>query len=179
MSEPSTSRLWIMRAAFAGLVLVILFFHLLPLQTKISGFAPPDMLMAFAFAWSVRRPEFVPALLLAGAFLLADLLLQRPPGLWALLTLLACENLKARARNIRDSTLAVEFLTVTFLIIGVFALYRIVLIILLIPTPPLGLSAMELVLTILFYPLVVLVTHALMGVRKTTPGDLNTAGGRA
>ena len=42
----------------------------------------PDLLIAFAFAWSLRRPEYVPSLLLALLFLLADLLLQRPPGLW-------------------------------------------------------------------------------------------------
>ena len=62
-------------------------FLLLPLQTTPRSLAGPDLLLAFAVAWCLRRPEFVPPLALALAFLLADLLLQRPPGLWALLAL--------------------------------------------------------------------------------------------
>ena len=125
MDELSPARLLLMRTVFTVLALLILFFHLLPIDTQpVSLFAPeltpplatidpaearlralldhgtqrtvigPDLLIAFALAWSLRRPEYVPTLLLAILFLLGDLLLQRPPGLWALLALLACENLK-------------------------------------------------------------------------------------
>ena len=89
MNEQVSSRLWTMRLAFAFLVLAILFFRLLPLQTDVGGLIWPDFVLGFALAWSVRRPEFVPAVLLAGVFLLSDLLLQRPPGLWAVLALIA------------------------------------------------------------------------------------------
>ena len=56
MSELGTSqRIWLMRAGFVLLALFILFVHLLPLQTKPPvHFAPPEMLMLFAFAWAVR-----------------------------------------------------------------------------------------------------------------------------
>ena len=103
MDELSPLRLWLMRAAFLALTVVLLFFHLLPLDTQpIALFAPelspplatidpaearlralldqgsdriwiaPDLLIAFALAWSVRRPDYVPALLLAVAFLFAS-----------------------------------------------------------------------------------------------------------
>jgi rod shape-determining protein MreD len=54
-----------------------------------------------------------------------------------------------------------------------------VLVLVLVPRPDLKLSSIELGLTILVYPLVVLITHLLMGVRKATPGDFDSAGSRA
>jgi len=210
MDELSPARLWIMRAAFVLLALVIVFFHLLPIDTQpVTLFAPelspplatidpaearlrtllhqgsnrlwvsPDLLIAFALAWSVRRPEYVPAFLLAAVFLLSDLLLQRPPGLWALLALLACENLKGRSRSLRDATFGAEWVAVAVLLIGVLLFNWIVLSVLLIPPPQLRLSLLELGTTILTYPIAVLVTRSLMGVRRAAPGEFDTIRGRA
>ena len=81
----TSSRTWPMRAAFVALSLALIFVHLLPLETVPRKWAPPDILLAFAFAWVLRRPDYVPALLVAGVFLMADLLLQRPPPRRALL----------------------------------------------------------------------------------------------
>lgn len=210
MDELSPIRLWLMRAGFVLLALVLLFFYLLPLDTQPVGlFAPelsppleqidpaearlrallhqgsariwvsPDLLICFAFAWSLRRPEYVPALSLALVFLLADLLLQRPPGLWALLALLACENLKSRGRALRDGTFGAEWLSVAIFLTAILLVNRIVLSLLLITPPQLGLSLIELGATIAVYPLVVGVTHWLMGVRKSAPGELDALGQRA
>jgi rod shape-determining protein MreD len=139
----------------------------------------PDLLIAFAFAWSLRRPEYVPAVLLAGIFLLSDLLLQRPPGLWALLALLACENLKGRGRTLRDATFGAEWVAVAILLTGILLTNRIVLSVLLVAPPQLRLSLLELGVTVLIYPIVVLVTGTLMGVRRAAPGELDVLGGRA
>ncbi len=210
MDELSPVRLWLMRSAFVALCLLILFFHLLPIDTQpVTLFTPqllpplaeidpaearlralldqgtsriwigPDLLIAFAFAWSMRRPEYVPALLLALIFLLADLLLQRPPGLWALLALLACENLKSRSRALRDTTFGAEWIAVALLLTGILLANRIVLAILLIPPPQLRLSLLELGVTILVYPAAVFITRSVMGVRRAAPGELDTLGGRA
>ncbi|WP_298859770.1 rod shape-determining protein MreD [uncultured Sulfitobacter sp.] len=210
MDELSPARLWLMRSAFIALTLLILFFHLLPIDTQpVSLFTPelfpplavidpaearlrdlldqgsnrfligPDLLIAFAFAWSLRRPEYVPSLLLALVFLLADLLLQRPPGLWALLALLACENLKGRSRSLRDATFGAEWVSVAVLLTGILIANRIVLSLLLVPAPQLRLSLLELGITILVYPAVVFVTRSLMGVRRAAPGELDALGGRA
>ncbi|MBW4706236.1 rod shape-determining protein MreD [Roseobacter sp. YSTF-M11] len=178
MSELAQTRLWTMRATFALLVCVILFFHLLPLETTPRRWVGPDLLLAFACAWSIRRPEYVPVAALAGLFLLADLLLQRPPGLWALLALLGCERLKKRARGLRDTGFASEWLSVCIVVAGVAVLYRAGLMITLVELPAFGLTLFETIMTMLFYPLVVAVTHGLMRVRKATPGDLDGSGGR-
>lgn len=142
-------------------------------------FIGPDLLIAFAFTWSSRRPEYVPAVLLAVIFLLSDLLLQRPPGLWALLALLACENLKGRGRSLRDATFGAEWIAVTVLLTGILLVNRVVLSVLLVAPPQLRLSLLELGMTVLIYPIVVLVTSTLMGVRRAAPGELDALGGRA
>lgn len=174
MNEQTLTRLWGMRLAFGVIVCTILFFHLLPLETTPRRLVGPDLVLAFAFAWALRRPEYVPAPALAGLFLLTDLLLLRPPGLWAALALLASENLKSRARSLRDGGFANEWLTACILMVFVAVTYRLLLMVTFVDLPPFGLSVFELVATMLSYPLVVAVTHGLLGVHKAAPGDLDT-----
>lgn len=180
MAELSTSRLWLMRAAFLGLALFIMFFHLLPLDTVPSRWAPPDLLIAFAFAWALRRPDFVPALSIAVVMLMADLMLQRPPGLLALLLVLGCEYLKNQTAGLRGASFVGEWAAVAIVLVGITVLNRVILIIVAVQPDSLGLSLIQMVLTIAVYPIVVLVTQSLMGVRKPAPGDagaLNTRTG--
>ncbi|WP_299143328.1 rod shape-determining protein MreD [uncultured Tateyamaria sp.] len=179
MNELSPLRLWMMRGSFTALILGILFFHLLPLQTSTGGLIWPDLVLGFALAWSVRRPEFVPAVLLAAVFLLADLLLQRPPGLWALLALIACEQLKAQSRSLRDASLATELASVGAWIIGIGIAYHMVLALLLVDRPAFGLVVIQMIATALAYPLVIAVTHAVMGVRKAAANDIGGKGARS
>jgi rod shape-determining protein MreD len=178
MNDLSPTKRWVMRAAFVLIALLNLFFHLLPLETLPRRWAGPDMLLAFACAWSFRRAEYVPPLLLAAMFLLTDLLLQRPPGLWALLALLGCENLKLRAINLRASPFASEWLSVLIVLVSIAFANQLILAIMLVPTPPLGLVLSQLLMTVLVYPLVVLITHTAFGVRKALPGDLDANGMR-
>lgn len=176
MNTQTLTHLWGMRLTFALVVCIILFFHLLPVSSTSRIWVAPDLLIAFAFAWSLRRPEYVPSIALAVLFLLADLLLQRPPGLWALLALFACEKLKSRSRNLRDSSFASEWMTVCVVLTLLAVIYRLGLLITLIDPPSFGLSFVQLVMTMLSYPIVVAVTHGFLGVRKLAPGDYETSG---
>lgn len=177
MSEIGAARLWAMRLAFALLVCLILFFHLLPLDMTPNAWIGPDYLLAFAFAWSLRRPEFVPVLGLALLFLLADLLLQRPPGLWALCALLACERLKIHARGMHETSLLGEWLTAAIAVVAVALCYRLGLALTLVPLPAFGLSVYSVTLTVLFYPLAAAATHWAFGVRRPAPGERDSLGG--
>ncbi|SDG98476.1 rod shape-determining protein MreD [Sulfitobacter delicatus] len=178
MTDLSRSRLWLMRSGFVALALVILFFHLLPLETTPRAWAGPDLLLGFACAWGLRRPEYVPAMILAGVFLLADLLLQRPPGLWAALALIGVENLKSRGRHLRDASFAAEWLSVAVVLSLVILGNRFLLGLALLPTPSWTLNLTEMAGTLVVYPLIVFATHGIMGVRKTAPGDLDALGKR-
>ena len=62
MTENTVSRLWFMRTMFILLSVGVIFLHLLPLSTLPGTLAAPDIILALAFCWALRRPEFVPAL---------------------------------------------------------------------------------------------------------------------
>ncbi|MGX9355369.1 rod shape-determining protein MreD [Roseobacteraceae bacterium S113] len=177
MVETSTSRLLGMRAAYFGTAVVILFFQLIPLETVPRNWAAPDVLLALTFAWSLRRPDYVPALSIALVMVFADLLLHRPPGLVALLTVIACEYLKRRVLRVRNEGPATEFIFIATALTVVFVGARLVMFVLLIPLPPLGLSLFQAIATLLIYPIIILVSHVVFGVRARTPGD-DAAGGR-
>ncbi|MBQ4825196.1 rod shape-determining protein MreD [Leisingera sp. HS039] len=174
MANTSPARIWAMRAAFPALALLIMFFHLLPLNTEPRFWAPPDFLLLLAITWSLRRPDFVPALSIALVMLLADLLFHRPPGLLALLTVLACEFLKARAAPHRESTFISEWLAAGVTLIGMAVLNRLVLVVFGVAQAPLSLTVIQIVMTIAAYPLAVWVSQAILGVRKLSPSEAET-----
>ncbi|MDE4134096.1 rod shape-determining protein MreD [Phaeobacter sp. QD34_3] len=178
MASTSPGRIWLMRMAFPALALVLLFFHLLPLDTLPSRWAPPDLLLALALAWSLRRPDFVPVLLLGATMLMADMLFQRPPGLFALLVVLGCEFLKSRVLPHPETAFAAEWLAVAMVISGIVVLNRAILAILAVAQAPLGLTLIQAVLTIAVYPLVVLFSQQLLGVRKLSPAEAEVLGSR-
>lgn len=175
MANPS---LWWMRSVYALLALGLLFWNLLPLSTLPKSWAGPDLLVALTFAWALRRPDFVPVLLVAVVMLLSDLLLHRPPGLMAFLVVLGAEQLKTRAIGFRDASFAGEWAAVGFVVIAVFMVNRVTLAVLMVDQAPLGLILIQMVATIAIYPVVVLISHLFLGVRKLAPGDDDAIGTR-
>jgi rod shape-determining protein MreD len=167
-----------MRMAFPALALVLIFFHLLPLDTLPSRWAPPDLLLALALAWSLRRPDFVPTILIGATMLVADMMFQRPPGLFAMLVVLGCEFLKSRVMPHRETAFAAEWLAVAVVICGIVVLNRSILAVLAVAQAPLGLTLMQAVLTIAAYPLVVVFSQTLLGVRKLSPAEAEVLGSR-
>lgn len=179
MAEHTSLRLWLMRAGFLGLALVIMFFHLLPLDTAPRRWAPPDLLIAFAFAWVLRRPDYVPVLSLALVMLMADLMFQRPPGLLALLVVLGSEYLKNQATGLREASFLGEWAAVAMVLVGITLANRLILALVAVQPAPLGLSLIQMGLTIAAYPLVVLLSQTLMGVRRPAPSDANALNTRS
>ena len=176
MAESPTTQVWIGRGVFGGLALMIIFLQLLPLNMTPGGWAGPDMLLLLIFAWVARRPDYAPFAIIAGVCLLADLLFQRPPGLWAALVLIASEALRARAPGLRSLPLAVEWGSVAMAVIGVTLANRMVLALSMTPQAPLGLTLIQMLATLACYPLVVIAAHVLFGVTRTAPGQVNALG---
>jgi rod shape-determining protein MreD len=75
---------------FVFISLLFMFFRMLPLDLTVRNWTAPDFLICFMLAWSVRKPEAVPSILIAAIFLIQDFLFQRPPGLYSALALLLC-----------------------------------------------------------------------------------------
>lgn len=170
-------RLWIMRAGFLALCLLIMFFHLLPLDTVPRRWAPPDLLIAFSLAWVLRRPDLAPMLSIALVILLADLLFHRPPGLLAIFVLLGAHFLQNRLAGPGETGFAGEWIAVSVVVIGITLGYRLSLTIFAVEQAPLALSLFQMTLTIVVYPFVVLLTEWVMGVRRKSgldPGGLHS-----
>ncbi|ETX30487.1 hypothetical protein [Roseivivax isoporae] len=167
MAEAGPVRLWWMRGVYLALCLAVMFFHLLPLDFTPRALAGPDVILAFTFAWAVRRPDYVPALSVALAMLLADLVFQRPPGLWAALALVVVERFKTRERRSRDTAFAVEWASVAAALIVMALIYQIVLLVLIVPTANGTLLLSQTAATILVYPVVAAVTRVVFGLRRT------------
>ncbi len=138
----------------------------------------PDLLLLLTLAWVARRPSFAPALVIAAIFLLADLLFQRPPGLWAGLVLILSEILRSRARTFRTLPFWIEWSTVAFGITVITMINRFTLSMVLVPQAPMGLTLLQMALTIAAYPLVVFVSYALFGVNRPAPGEVDALGHR-
>ncbi|MGI3210671.1 rod shape-determining protein MreD [Roseovarius tibetensis] len=179
MTDTLLPRAWLMRALYLALSAGIVFWQLLPISTVPPGWAGPELFLALTFAFAARRPDYLPIALVAVLALGMDLLLQRPPGLWAAITVLGVETIRNRASALRDLTFLSEWAAVTSTLVVMTLTYRIILTVFVVDQAPLGLSLMQLVSTVLVYPLVALVSHALLGVRKRVPGDIEPVrGGR-
>ncbi|MFW2543352.1 rod shape-determining protein MreD [Primorskyibacter sp. 2E107] len=178
MVERGPAHIWAMRGTYLALAMVVIFLHLLPLQTMPRQFAGPDLLVALTFAWALRRPDYVPMVLVAGVMLLADLLFGRPPGLWAALVLIATEWLKRRDRRMRDTTFVAEWITVAVVLVLLQIAYRLTLGVLIVPGGALFLSVMQCAMTVLVYPAVVGLSHVILRVRRRAPGELDPMGRR-
>lgn len=172
MNDHHSLRPWTMRAVFALLALTLIYARLLPLDNKAGPWSAPDLLICMTFAWALRRPEFIPPLLIAATMLLADLLLLRPPGLLAMLVLIGGYILQRRQRDIQEMGFPLEWLTVAGTLSAILVAQRLLLTILFVPQVPFGQSVIQVFVTALFYPLVVLISETVLGVRRATPGEL-------
>ncbi|WP_171122476.1 MULTISPECIES: rod shape-determining protein MreD [unclassified Ruegeria] len=177
--DRQVSQLWTKRALYLFLAFLIMFLHLLPLDTQPGRLPFPDLLMALTFAWVLRRPEYVPIPLIAIVMLLADLLLQRPPGLLAALVVLGSAYLRGAAPGMRDDGFFAEWTTAAVAITAVFVLNRIILAILTVQQTALGPMVIQVVLTIAVYPLIVLLSQSGFGVRRASAVDSAAAGLRS
>lgn len=161
---------------YAGLAMAIFFIDLLPLETTPRRWAAPDLLLALTIAWALRKPDYTPALLVGAVFLLADFLLQRPPGLYALVVVLGLEFLRSRGPDLRNAPFVFEWFVVALVLTGMTLVHRLASAVAFLEPPALGLTVVQMLLTLLAYPLVVLASHYLFGVRARVPGKLDDRG---
>jgi rod shape-determining protein MreD len=177
--EGLRSGVLIYRAAFVGIALVLLFLRLLPLGSGGAGSWPgPDILLCLIFAWVMRRPDYMPAFLIAAVVLVEDLVLMRPPGLWTAVVVLAAEFLRARVALTRELGFATEWLLVAGLMVAMLLAYRLVFAVVFLPQPPFGFALVQVLWSILCYPAVVLASRVALDLRKPAMGEVDSYGRR-
>jgi rod shape-determining protein MreD len=178
MAEPIPAGVWAHRALYVAIAAALLFLRMLPLGSVAGRWPGPDLLLCLTLVWVLRRPDYVPALLIALVVLLEDLLLMRPPGLWAALVVLAAEFLRARAALTRELTFVVEWLLVAGVILAATLGFRLVMALVMLPQVSLGQTLVQALATILCYPAVVVASRLAFGVRKPATGETDAYGRR-
>lgn len=178
MAETPTVQVWIGRLSFTLLFFAVIFLYLLPLDTRPDIWPVPDFMLLIAVVWTARRPDYAPVTIIAAVFLLSDLLFQRPPGLWAGLVVILTEMLRRRARQIRNMPLMLEWVFVAVGMCAVTLAYRLALAIVMMPQAPLSMTMIQLVMTILVYPVIVGIAQLLFGVSRPAPGQTDSLGHR-
>lgn len=178
MVDALRSSVWVYRAAFLGLALTLLFLRLLPLGSVAGDWPGPDLLLCLIFAWVMRRPDFLPVLLIGGVVLLEDLILLRPPGLWTALVILATEFVRARVTLTRELQFLTEWLLVAGIMFALLIAYRLAFAVAFLPQPAFGFSLLQTLWSILCYPLVVAISRFAFDLRKPATGEVDAYGRR-
>ncbi|WP_456386628.1 rod shape-determining protein MreD [Profundibacter sp.] len=178
MAEVTHSNKWAYRLLFLALVVFVVFARLIPMQTTPASWAMPDLLICLCFAWVLRRPDYMPIIMIAAVMITTDFLFMRPPGLMAALIVLGAEFLRARIHIVRELPFSLEWGMVAGVITSIMVANRLILIVVMSPQPPLGLSLFQLFATLAAYPLVVAFSRYALGIRKISPGEVDALGHR-
>jgi len=78
----------------------------------------------------------------------------------------------------RELTFLVEWLMVAGLMVGLFLAYRLVFAIVFLPQPGFGFAMVQVLWSILFYPVVVAVSRYALDLRKPAMGEVDSYGRR-
>ncbi len=171
MVRGGTAERWVWGAAYFGLSAVLLLLHILPMDIGPKGYPGPDLLLCITFVWVLRRPHYLPPLLIAAAFLLTDILYMRPPGLWTALVVIATEMLRSREATLRELPIGAEMGTVAAILVAMQAVEWLVLLIFGVPQARFGMMLLQLIATLLAYPVVAAVARVVFRVHRLNPAE--------
>ena len=171
-----TANRWVYALAYFAVMALLTLLYIMPINLWPGIIPGPDLLICVTFAWMLRRPHYVPTLLVAAVFLVADMLFMRPMGLWTALVVMAVEFLRVREASLREQGFAVEWAMVAAVMLAITVANRVILTVFLVVQTGIGLMILQLLVTILSYPLVVLLSRFAFSVGKMTPGDTDARG---
>lgn len=176
MVDSPSARLWLYQGLYLALAVLIMAVLVLPLPRNPDSLPGPDLMLCLTLAWAIRRPDFLPALLIALVFLLQDFLLSRPPGVWAMLVVVITEFLRGRWALTRELNFPTEWLLMAGLMLAALMVNRLILTIVLVPVPGLGPTLVQILWSVLVYPVVVWAIQNLFGLRKPATGETDAFG---
>ena len=153
MIEPARRQRIIGQALFIGLFLAILFWRLVPLAPGRVLWPGPDLSLCLAMVWVLRRPEQVPVLTIGLIFLIEDIILLRPIGLWAAVMVIGTEAARKREPRWRELPFMVEWLRVAILMAIMMGANRFAMALFFLPLPALGQVILQYIATVIAYPL--------------------------
>ena len=178
MIDGATKAVWLHRALFLAIALILLFLRLLPLGSMAGELPGPDVLLCIVFAWTMRRPDYLPAVLIAAVVLLDDMILMRPPGLWTAIVIIASEFIRARVALTRELNFGVEWLLVAGMMVAMLIIYRVVFALVMLPQPGFGFAMVQVLWSIVCYPVVVALSRFVLDLHKPAMGEVDAYGRR-
>lgn len=176
MVDNPSARFWLYQGLYLALAVLNMTALLLPLPRNAESLPGPDLLLCLTLAWAIRRPDYLPVLLIALVFLLQDFLLSRPPGVWTMLVVVTTEFLRGRWALTRELNFPTEWLLMTGLMLAALLVNRLIMIIFMVPMPGLGPTLVQALWSILIYPAVVWAIQAVFGLRKPATGEIDAYG---
>ncbi len=178
MIDGMRNSIWLYRAAFVAIALLLLFLKILPLGSVAGDWPGPDLLLCLMLAWVTQRPDHLPAFLIALVVLAEDMILMRPPGLWAALVVLATEFLRARSALTRELGFAAEWLLIAGVMVAMLLAYRLAFAVAFMAQPGFGFAFAQTVGSILMYPVIVWLLRVSFKLRKPSTGEVDEMGRR-
>ena len=159
--DPSM-RILRLRLTYLLIVMLLALFQTMPIHTSIDQFAMPDIPLVITFVWVMRRPDVMGPILITIAFLFADMILQRPPGLWTLITLCASMFLRSRTIYFKEVIFFYEWLMIAIIVIFCFAAHQFLLLLTFLPTHDLALLVKQALFTIMLYPIFIWLSRSML-----------------
>lgn len=176
MARGAAAERWVFGLAYSGVVALLILGNLLPLKIVPGRLPGPDLMICFTLAWVLRRPQYVPLPVVALLFLLADMFFMRPLGLWAAIVVVTVEILRLREPAMREQTFPLEWGVVAGVLLTMIAANRLIQTVFLVDQVSLGLEFTQFIVTVLCYPIVVLLTWFVFGVTKMRPDQTDAMG---
>ena len=149
-----------LRLTYLLITMLLVLFQTMPIHTPINQFVMPDIPLIITFAWVMRRPDVMDPILITVAFLFADIILQRPPGLWTLITLCASMFLRLRTIYFKEVIFFYEWLMIAIVVIICFTAHQFLLLLTFLPTHNLVLLVKQALLTIMLYPVFIFLSRS-------------------
>ena len=159
--DPSL-RILRLRLTYLLIVMLLVLFKTMPIHTSTDQFAMPDIPLVITFVWVMRRPDIMGPILITIAFLFADMISQRPPGLWTLIVLCGSMFLRSRTIYFKEVIFFYEWLMIAIVVIFCFPAHQFLLLLTFLPTHDLAVLVKQALLTIILYPVFIWLSRSIL-----------------
>lgn len=173
-----SDNVWVYRAGFVIIAIGLLFLRILNLGSLAGDWPGPDLMLCLMLAWVTQRPDHLPTALIALVVLAEDMILMRPPGLWAAIVVLATEFLRGRSALTRELGFMAEWLLIAGVMVGMLLAYRLAFAVAFMTQPGFGFAFAQTVGSILMYPVIVWLLRVVIRLRKPSAGEVDAKGRR-
>ena len=166
MAEERSNSWWLIPTGYALFGFLLIFIALVPQSLIPNRFSGPNLILALSFAMVIRRSRILPVWLVALVALIGDFMLSRPLGLNTFLTVIAVEIIRANRLSFLDMFFMMEWLFIGLMIIIMALAQQFMLGFVLLPGFPWVTVLWQVSLTILCYPLMVLMAQILFRLNR-------------